>query len=111
MSDKQLVLDCIERLPDDASLNVIAERVEFLADRGVTALTSRTESRTHSRLRRVPRLDDAARGREAASLVQARSGSQQTPVGGPGRGVHAACHVAPRRRCLPACLFVPRNPQ
>jgi predicted transcriptional regulator len=31
MSDKQLVLDCIERLPDDASLNVIAERVEFLA--------------------------------------------------------------------------------
>ena len=31
MSDKQLVLDCIERLPDDASLNVIAERVEFRA--------------------------------------------------------------------------------
>ena len=31
MSDKQLVLDCIERLPDVASLNVIAERVEFLA--------------------------------------------------------------------------------
>ena len=31
MSDKQLVLDSIERLPDDASLNVIAERVEFLA--------------------------------------------------------------------------------
>jgi predicted transcriptional regulator len=31
MSDKQLVLDSIERLPDNASLNVIAERVEFLA--------------------------------------------------------------------------------
>jgi len=31
MSDKQLVLDSIERLPDDASLEVIAERVEFLA--------------------------------------------------------------------------------
>jgi predicted transcriptional regulator len=31
MSDKQLVLDSIARLPDDASLDVIAERVEFLA--------------------------------------------------------------------------------
>ena len=31
MSDKQLVLDSIERLPDDASLEAIAERVEFLA--------------------------------------------------------------------------------
>jgi predicted transcriptional regulator len=31
MSDKQLVLDSIERLPEDASLDVIAERVEFLA--------------------------------------------------------------------------------
>jgi predicted transcriptional regulator len=31
MSDKQLALDSIERLPEDASLNVIAERVEFLA--------------------------------------------------------------------------------
>ena len=31
MSDKQLVLDSIERLPDDASLDVIAQRVEFLA--------------------------------------------------------------------------------
>jgi predicted transcriptional regulator len=31
MSDKQLVLDSIERLPDDAGLDVIAERVEFLA--------------------------------------------------------------------------------
>jgi len=30
MSDKQLVLESIERLPDDASLEVIAERVEFL---------------------------------------------------------------------------------
>ncbi len=31
MSDKQLVLDSIERLPDDAGLDVIAQRVEFLA--------------------------------------------------------------------------------
>jgi predicted transcriptional regulator len=31
MSDKQLVLDAIERLPNDASLDVIAQRVEFLA--------------------------------------------------------------------------------
>ena len=31
MSDKQLVLDSIERLPEDANLDTIAERVEFLA--------------------------------------------------------------------------------
>jgi predicted transcriptional regulator len=31
MSDKQLVLDSIARLPEDASLDAIAERVEFLA--------------------------------------------------------------------------------
>jgi hypothetical protein len=31
MSDKQLALDSIERLPADASLDVIAERMEFLA--------------------------------------------------------------------------------
>lgn len=31
MSDKQLALDSIERLPENASLYVIAERVEFLA--------------------------------------------------------------------------------
>jgi len=31
MSDKQLALDSIERLPADASLEVIAERMEFLA--------------------------------------------------------------------------------
>lgn len=31
MSDKQLALDSIERLPDDASLDTIAERMEFLA--------------------------------------------------------------------------------
>ena len=31
MSDKQLALDSIERLPANASLDVIAERVEFLA--------------------------------------------------------------------------------
>ncbi|MEI9962541.1 MAG: hypothetical protein WDM76_15900 [Limisphaerales bacterium] len=29
MSDKQLALDSIERLPADASLDVIAERVNF----------------------------------------------------------------------------------
>ena len=31
MSDKQLVLESIERLPEDASLEIIAGRVEFLA--------------------------------------------------------------------------------
>lgn len=31
MSDKQIVLDSIERLPDDASLDAIAAQVEFLA--------------------------------------------------------------------------------
>ena len=31
MSDKQLALDSIERLPENASLEVIAEQVEFLA--------------------------------------------------------------------------------
>lgn len=31
MSDKQLVLDSIQRLPDDVSLDTIAERIEFLA--------------------------------------------------------------------------------
>ena len=31
MSDKQLALDSIERLPEDASLEVIAERMDFLA--------------------------------------------------------------------------------
>jgi predicted transcriptional regulator len=31
MSDKQLVLDSIERLPEDANLDAIAKRVEFLA--------------------------------------------------------------------------------
>ena len=31
MSDKQLVLNSIGRLPDDASLDAIAEQVEFLA--------------------------------------------------------------------------------
>jgi predicted transcriptional regulator len=31
MSDKQLALDSIQRLPADASLDVIAEQVEFLA--------------------------------------------------------------------------------
>jgi len=31
MSDKQLALDSIERLPEEASLDDIAERMEFLA--------------------------------------------------------------------------------
>jgi hypothetical protein len=31
MSEKQLALNSIERLPEDASLDVIAERMEFLA--------------------------------------------------------------------------------
>jgi hypothetical protein len=31
MSDKQLALESIQRLPEDASLDAIAERLEFLA--------------------------------------------------------------------------------
>jgi predicted transcriptional regulator len=31
MSDKQLALESIQRLPEDASMDAIAERVEFLA--------------------------------------------------------------------------------
>ena len=31
MSDKQLALDSIEWLPEDASLEAIAEQIEFLA--------------------------------------------------------------------------------
>jgi len=31
MSDKQLALDSIQRLPEDASLDAIAQRLEFLA--------------------------------------------------------------------------------
>ncbi|HEV2328250.1 MAG TPA: hypothetical protein VGY56_05605 [Verrucomicrobiae bacterium] len=31
MSDKQIALDSIERLPDNASLDTIVERMEFLA--------------------------------------------------------------------------------
>jgi predicted transcriptional regulator len=31
MSDKQLALKTIERLPDDASLDTIAQRLEFVA--------------------------------------------------------------------------------
>ena len=31
MSDKQLALDSIQRLPEDVSLAAIAERLEFLA--------------------------------------------------------------------------------
>jgi predicted transcriptional regulator len=31
MSDKQLALKTIERLPDDASLDAIAQRLEFVA--------------------------------------------------------------------------------
>jgi len=32
MSDKQLALKTIERLPDDASLDTIAQRLEFVAE-------------------------------------------------------------------------------
>jgi len=31
MSDKQIALESIQRLPEDTSLSVIAERMEFLA--------------------------------------------------------------------------------
>ena len=53
MSDKQLVLDSIERLPADASLEVIAERVEFLAAiRKGMAQIERGETVPHDEVKR-----------------------------------------------------------
>lgn len=53
MSDKQLVLDSIERLPEDASLETIAERVEFLAAvRKGLAQIERDETVPHDEVKR-----------------------------------------------------------
>jgi len=53
MSDKQLVLDSIERMPADASLAVIAERIEFLAAiRKGAAQIERGETVPHEEVKR-----------------------------------------------------------
>jgi len=53
MSDKQLVLDSIERLPEDANLDAIAERVEFLAAiRKGLAQIERGETVPHEEVKR-----------------------------------------------------------
>jgi predicted transcriptional regulator len=53
MSDKQLALDSIERLPEDASLDTIAERMEFLAAirKGVDQI-ERGQTVTHDEVKR-----------------------------------------------------------
>jgi len=53
MSDKQLALESIQRLPDDASLDVIAERLEFLAGirKGLTQI-ERGETVPHEEVKR-----------------------------------------------------------
>ena len=53
MSDKQLVLDSIESMPADVSLEVIAERVEFLAAiRKGVAQIERGETVSHEEVKR-----------------------------------------------------------
>lgn len=53
MSDKQLAMDSIERLPADASLDAIAERVEFLAAlRKGLAQIERGETVPHEEVKR-----------------------------------------------------------
>jgi predicted transcriptional regulator len=53
MSDKQLALDSIKRLPADASLDAIAERVEFLAAiRKGLAQIERGETVPHDEVKR-----------------------------------------------------------
>lgn len=53
MSDKQLALESIQRLPEDASLDVIAERLEFLAAirKGLDAV-ERGETVPHEEVKR-----------------------------------------------------------
>ena len=53
MSDKQLALESIQRLPDDASLETIAERLEFLAAirKGLDAV-ERGETVSHEEVKR-----------------------------------------------------------
>ncbi len=53
MSDKQLALESIQRLPDDASLDAIAERLEFLASiRKGLAQIERGETVSHEEVKR-----------------------------------------------------------
>lgn len=53
MSDKQLALESIQRLPEDASLDVIAERLEFMAAvrKGLDAV-ERGETVSHEEVKR-----------------------------------------------------------
>jgi len=53
MSDKQLALESIQRLPDDASLDSIAERLEFLAAirKGLNQI-ERAETLSHEEVKR-----------------------------------------------------------
>jgi predicted transcriptional regulator len=53
MSDKELALDSIRRLPDDARLDAIAERVQFLAAirKGVEQI-ERGETMPHEEVKR-----------------------------------------------------------
>ena len=53
MSDKQLALESIQRLPDDASLDAIAERLEFLAAirKGLSQI-ERGETVSHEEVKR-----------------------------------------------------------
>ena len=53
VSDKQLALESIQRLPDDASLDTIAERLEFLAAirKGLNQI-ERGETLSHEEVKR-----------------------------------------------------------
>ncbi|MBV9128393.1 MAG: hypothetical protein JO117_09935 [Verrucomicrobia bacterium] len=53
MTQKELVLDAIQELPDDASLDEIADRVEFIAaiQKGFDQL-DRGEGLSHEELKR-----------------------------------------------------------
>ena len=53
MSDKELALDSIRRLPEDARLDVIAERLEFLAAiRKGSEQIERSETVPHEEVKR-----------------------------------------------------------
>lgn len=53
MSDKQLALDSIQQLPDDASMETIAARLEFLAGirKGLDQI-ERNETVPHEQVKR-----------------------------------------------------------
>ena len=53
MSDKQPALESIQRLPDDASLDAIAQRLEFLAAirKGLNQI-ERAETVSHAEVKR-----------------------------------------------------------